>query len=769
MFRIHSTRLFGSLLTAGLLLAPGALAGDNQDDFHRAYYLEKEQGDLEAALALYRQVAHDDGAPQDLRHRAMLAARACSEELAASDFARLMPASTLLYVELNNPGQQVSTLLGQLGLLQGSEGSGNIAISPRLVTALLGVRGAALGVTEVDPRSGSTSGLIILHPGDMDLFRGVIETLLPAGGQPVEAIEGFPTFYVEGEAFVTATERLVIASDDREQIRGVIKRLGGESGDSLAKNGALAETMAMRGEDLLFFCVNAEPIMPMVTAIMAQQMGNDPQVAMAMALMDLQSTRAVSGRLGVDEDGLSLDIGLQLADDHRNLVFNFMRSPFIGERTFKMVPEGTAAFMAASYNEPAELAPSLKDGLGRPVVTSMDFGREIFANMLDVAVYCMPSVSMGPGHQPIPDVGLALTVNDLDRSLAIWDMLLGIAKAATGSGDVEPTMVEVAGVSVKRYDIEEVTLYLAAHGDRMVFALSEEPIAAAVHSHHDGRSVLDDARYQGILSRFRDGQVFAMGANVGRLAEIGKAFVPEREMQEMAPYLAMLDETVLSCSLRHTATTMALTARLGGLPRVGGAVSQLVAMQMNGGGGEWAQVAQASQHQQTEVHAQQAAAHNDVADHEVADHEVADHEVADHEEAADHSEVDLREAFEKLTAAGQYEGATHIAGAIFKQFHDDPLQLNNFAWALITEDHYGHGFDALALEMSARSNEISDFGNWFYLDTLGHALYFNGKLEKAIKIQTRALELAGDDERAGEVRTALVRFKKALAAAGGID
>ena len=154
MFRIHSPRLFGSLFAAGLLFAPGALAGDDQDDFHRAYYLEKEQGDLEAALALYRQVAHDDGAPQDLRQRARLAARACAEEIAASDFANLMPASTLLYVELNNPGDQLSTLLGLLGLLQGSQGSGNIAISPRLVSALLGVRGAAVGITEVDTRGG---------------------------------------------------------------------------------------------------------------------------------------------------------------------------------------------------------------------------------------------------------------------------------------------------------------------------------------------------------------------------------------------------------------------------------------------------------------------------------------------------------------------------------------------------------------------------------------------------------------------------------------
>ncbi|MEE8467188.1 MAG: hypothetical protein V3T22_01955 [Planctomycetota bacterium] len=759
MFRTHSPRLFGTLALAGLLFAPSALAADGQDDFHRAYYLEKEQGDLEAALALYRQVAQGEGAPQDLRQRARLAARACAEEIAASDFARLMPADTLLYVELNNPGDQLSTLLAQLGLLQGSEGSGNIALSPRLVHALLGVRGAALGVTEFDPRDGSESGVIILHPGDIDLFRGVIETLLPAGGQPVENIEGFPTFIIQGEHFVTTTERLVIASDDLDQIRGVVRRLAGDSQDSLADNGALSETLALRGEDLLFFCVNAQPLMPMVTALLAQEFGNDPQVAMALGLLDLASTRGISGRLGVDEDGLSLDVGLQLADDHRNLVFNFMRKPFIGERTFQMIPEGVAAFVALPNNEPAEVAPGLTDGLGRPVVTSMDFGREIFANLVDVSLFCMPSVSMGPGRQPIPDVGLALTVNDLDRSLAIWDLLLGVAKAATGGGDVEPTLVEIAGVSVKRYDIEEVSLYLAAHGQRMVFALSEEPIAAAVHSAREGRSVLDDERYRGLLGHFGEGQVFALAANVGRLAEIGKVFAPPAEMQMVAPYLAMLDETVLSCSLQHTATTMVLSARLGGLPRLGGAVSELVAMQMGAGGDVWTQ-RQVTQPKAIGVKAVYASD---------AGSEVQAQEAAVSKPAAGHSEAELRQAFEKLAAAGQFEGARHLGGALFKQFHDDPLKLNNLAWALITESHYGHRFDDLALELAVRCNELSEFGNWYYLDTLGHALYFNGKLEEAIKIQKRALTLAADDERVDDVRKALVLFKQALSAAGGID
>ena len=70
----------------------------------------------------------------------------------------------------------------------------------------------------------------------------------------------------------------------------------------------------------------------------------------------------------------------------------------------------------------------------------------------------------------------------------------------------------------------------------------------------------------------------------------------------------------------------------------------------------------------------------------------------------------------------------------------------------------------LALPIAVKANEISNHENWYYLDTLGHALAANGKYEKAIKVQTKAVEIgkALGDSGVEDAAKALSNFKKAM-------
>ena len=94
-------------------------------------------------------------------------------------------------------------------------------------------------------------------------------------------------------------------------------------------------------------------------------------------------------------------------------------------------------------------------------------------------------------------------------------------------------------------------------------------------------------------------------------------------------------------------------------------------------------------------------------------------------------------------------------------YGEDPLQLNNFAWYLITEDRYQHMYDDLALPIARKANELSGFQNWNYLDTLGHALAANGQVEEAIQVQAKAVAIAEVRGAAGldAAREALARFR----------
>ncbi|HUU84971.1 MAG TPA: hypothetical protein VM243_15835, partial [Phycisphaerae bacterium] len=265
--------------TAGLLvvlLAGVSLARADswEDKFYRAFYLETAQGDVAGAAELYRQVSTAEQVDAELRAKAEARRQACEEELASADFARLMPPDTLVYAELNRPGEKLLGLIEALGLLAPDEhptveSQQRFAISPVLVNAFLDVRGVAVAVTGFDPINQKPVGVAVFHPGNLELVRGLLETALPVAAEPVKPISGYPTYKVEGEALVTLTKRLVVVSPQRGLIVNVIRRLNGESDRSLATSEALAEVLKDREEALLFFCVNAKPIMPLLNAAMA--------------------------------------------------------------------------------------------------------------------------------------------------------------------------------------------------------------------------------------------------------------------------------------------------------------------------------------------------------------------------------------------------------------------------------------------------------------------------------------------------------------------
>ena len=207
-------------------------------------------GDAQGARELYLDVAGDRDLSRKLREKARSFADALGEDLASSDFTRLVPRDTIFYAELSRPGEQLSMLLDQLGLL-GKVGQtpGRFGVSPLLIDGLLGMRGAAVAVTEFDPERGQPSGVLILHPGDLDIVRGLIETALPIAAQSADPIGGHPTWSIEGEAFVTLTSRLLVASPDRiAQVRHnrVIEQAHGHLEDYVDRDAIAAEIAQTR-------------------------------------------------------------------------------------------------------------------------------------------------------------------------------------------------------------------------------------------------------------------------------------------------------------------------------------------------------------------------------------------------------------------------------------------------------------------------------------------------------------------------------------------
>ncbi len=728
------------LVVTALTFAPAGAETD-QAAFYRAYYLEHAEHRHAEAEEIYAEIARSaDGA---LRTAARARRDSMREERLGSDLARLMPPNALAYVELNQPGNQAERLLRQLGLLA-DEGqqrdAGELAISPALVRAVAGLKGIAGAITGIDPANETVAGVLVLHPGDLELVRGLLETALPVAADPVDEIDGYTTYNIEGEVFVTLTHRLVIVSPQQHEIAGVIERLGDADAESLANSPHMQPLLARRQGGLVYFAVNFEPVMPLLEAAMAGGAAASEEIAVINALLDPRSLRSLTGEAGVADDGLFLDVTLELADSHRNLVFNFLQLPPLDATTLERIPRGAAGFFAAALNPRTVGSPLPPDSDAPLPISGMDIGREIFGNIVGLAAFVLPP---GPGPQatidgePIPDAAVIITVNDPARSQALWTTVLGLASMAANDGRADSGAVTIDGVRAYRYNLDELDLYLATTGTDLIVSPSRYAIGRALAT-RDGRdSLAGDPGFAAVLDQIGSDTTIAAGLHPGRCLEVAEPFMSDHDMEEVAPVRAMLTDTVAGLAVTHGRDTFRLVARVTGLPDVGGLVSQLIAEERGHRHRATPRRSYRSDRRERPERPERIAA------------------------PRERGEPDPWSALTRAARAGaDAEDLKRLAGRLADEM-DDANELNNRAWALLTED-YGAAAVSAAWVLARRSNELSGYDNWAYLDTLALAEYRSGNLEEAVTLQRKALERADSDRSRRTVRESLKKFEQAL-------
>jgi len=737
---------FGLLALASNV--PALLAESPQDQFYQAYYLETARGDVAGAAKLYGQVIATRGAPPELVAQAKSRLASCDEDLAAADFARLMPPNPLAYIELNRPGERVRKLLGQLGLLAEADQppvghEKRVAVSPALIEAFCGMRGVAAAVTGFDPAHRMPTGVVVFHPGNMEIARGLIETALPAGTQPTDPIAGYPTFKVADQFLVTLTNRLVIAGSQEAEIEAVIDRLKSPSADSLATNEELAEIRNERGDALLFFFVNPKPLLPLLQGVLAVGASQSHEAALAQALLDIPSFRALTGRFDISAQGLQLELTLRLAEGHRNLVYNFLRGPAIDPATLRAIPPDAAAFVAFALNEaPERYREQARTEGAEPIVMFLDLGREIFANVNGIAVCALTPMAAEPAAaRQVPDVAAALTVNDPAKSQALWGQMLGIGSLAAGAPTMKGDALEIAGTTVHRYRFaDEVTVYFATTGHHVLVGSTESAITRALQAARGGKSVLDEAAFAPAVTRLGPHTTLAACAHPGRCMEIARLFMSADEAAPLAPLAQLMTSTLASLTITHSDQMLRCAVAVTGLPNVGGLVAKLLSEQH-----------QRNAQQEQLTRAMRARNWNQA-------RQLQDELL----KAQPQNKNALRAKFD-LSAIHQDDAAAarEIAEELLRRMDKDANALNNFAWALLTEERYGGKYHDVALRFARRANELSNHGNWAYLDTLALAEFEAGDRERAVELEQKAIELA-QRSRSGNVRelkAALARFQ----------
>ncbi len=732
------------VLAAGL---PVAGAKTPADKFYEGYYLETVAQDYAAAADLYREVTSADQAAPGIQAKARARLAICREDLACQDFTRLMPPAPLAYVEMNRPGERVRKLLGQLGLLAdengGAPAADQIAIRPAVIDTLLGVRGAAVAITGFDPMTQMPSGVLVFHPGNIDLVRSAIESALPVAAEPVSPIGGFATYRVDEKVFVTLTARLVIVSTTEMQIEEVLARLAGDDTESLATNRDLDDIRPGHDDALLLFFVNPKPLMPMINAMLTAAAAQEPELATVQALLDIGSLRSFSGRFDLSDRGLLFELSLRLDKDHHNLVYNFLRGPAIDPETLRCIPPDAAFVVAGALNHAPEdydaLPPIKREG--RPIVTYLDLGREIFANINGVALAALPPTEAKPrGDEPIPDIALVITVNDPKMSRVLWNQILGLGSLASGAASMRGQTHKIDGVSVQSYSFEDkVTVFFATAGHHLLVGTSESAMARSIAA-MKGESVLDEPAFEEPVARLNGHTSFAAFMHPARCAEIGKLYMSAREVAEMEQFIAPMTDTVASVMVTHSDQLLRLTAAVTGIPDVGEVVAKAIArervknkLSRAKAAGDWKTAGR-----------------------------IYDRMLAERPGDPDL----LRGKFDVLAIHKRdHDQALALADELLKQWSDNAHQLNSFSWALLTSDVYGKQYTDVALRLSRRCNELTEHKVAAYVDTLAEACQQNGDIEQALELRKQALDLVGSSY-AGDRPDYATRYIATLHAAG---
>lgn len=125
---------------------------------------------------------------------------------------------------------------------------------------------------------------------------------------------------------------------------------------------------------------------------------------------------------------------------------------------------------------------------------------------------------------------------------------------------------------------------------------------------------------------------------------------------------------------------------------------------------------------------------------------------------------DLQQSLFKKLQGKDLEGAGKDGEKIVELSKDDAGTLNNVSWMLLTYPPAKGKFQKLALAAAARCHELTKGENWMYLDTLALATFEAGKRPEAVKLQEKAIELAGKasapEPAIAELKGRLESFKK---------
>jgi len=483
-----------------VVLCPAATFGKSASVLLReGLYAEEIEGDLDAAIEIYRQIIADSTAQRKLVAQALYRqgmcflkkrnepearaalqklvneykdqtdivekARPLLDDLGNADPAALMPPGTMMYIEIGSPGRQIETILNMLKgtpfenplAVLANQGQGGGATNPAdMVGALLNpsmmaefkkIRGIGVGITGL--AQDSPPATIVLFPGKSDALRGILLAALGMLGRSTDPIEGMTAVTLPDGGGAAYDDTVVIvatpAAGAMDRLRWSVRQYKGlANGPTLATSNRSFRKISKqaRQQNALTIWMNVNEAFDGLTKIMPPE-AIPQEIRMADSMIDFKNVNDLIATLSLRETGVAVEANLNFKEGHQSLAYHMIRTPNLNKNALKAVPPEAIALISVALGEAdtpqaQALSEQIKNGMG------LDLGPELFENIEQITLFALPLGKVAEstdGQLPaaLNSLGLAVTSSNPQKTQQILSTLLqSVNLLMPGAGASEP-------------------------------------------------------------------------------------------------------------------------------------------------------------------------------------------------------------------------------------------------------------------------------------------------------------------------------------------
>ncbi len=464
---------YGAVVILSVLMLTGTQlqAQKSGELLQQGLYAEEIEGNLPEAIVHYEKIVNDDSAlskhkAQALYHQAVCYIRLDDEaraqmaltqlmndhadqtevvknakplldKIGVFDPTALMPADTLAYVELGNPGEtlkQFVTMLLQLDSLGDSlqidvEADNEVgeaimgSLTSSSIAAELGKVGSlAFGLVGIDPDQDTPSFVLLADPGDSDVLRGTLIAALGLSSRPMPELEGMKVMQIPEGPSIAYDDKIFLIAHPAEQLEWSIKQYKGKnSNPSLATENASFKRInkRIRRENLMTLWVDVDGLYKT-----AQKMVPDfpPEARLVAVIANFASMDDVVVFAEVKDDSAAMGVTLNFNDGMQNLIYEMIRTPTLDCAGLEAVPSSAIALASmapadANAAQIQQLRMLVQNALGLEIPSAL------FENIKQISLFLLPGEATVPEGMPVRP-GLAIACKDTGPVLETLDMLL---------------------------------------------------------------------------------------------------------------------------------------------------------------------------------------------------------------------------------------------------------------------------------------------------------------------------------------------------------